>query len=59
MLKSNIQQYIRLREKKTRKEIELDQNITEADSYILEIGYQIYLERMSLDVALERIRMIF
>lgn len=59
MLKSNIQQYIRLREKMTRREIELNQGITEADSYILEIGYQIYLERMSLDVALERIRMIF
>jgi hypothetical protein len=59
MLKSNIQQYIRLRGKMTRREIELDQRITEADSYILEIGYQIYLERMSLDVALERLRYIF
>lgn len=59
MLKSNIQQYIRLRDKMTMEEIEKDQGITEADSYILEIGYQIYLERMSLDVALERLKTIF
>lgn len=58
MLGNNILQYIKLREKMTMEEIEKNQQICEADAYILEIGYHFYLERMSLDVALEKIKNI-
>jgi len=56
MLKSNIVSYIRLRDKMTMEEIEKDQALCEADVYILEIGYQLYLKKISLDVVLEQIK---
>lgn len=53
MLKSNIVSYIKMREKKTMEEIEKAQRLSEADVYILEIGYQLYLQKRPLDIVLE------
>jgi len=57
MLKSNIVSYIKLRDNMNMKEIEKDQALCEADVYILEIGYQLYLKKISLDVILEDIKL--
>lgn len=56
MLQSNIVSYIKMRDKNTMEEIENDQCLCEADAYILEIGYQLYLQKTPLDVALEKVK---
>lgn len=53
MLASNITSYIKMRKTKTMEEIQKDQCISEADVYILEIGYQYYLKKISLNKALK------
>jgi hypothetical protein len=56
MLKGNIVSYIKQRATKSMEEIKIENLICEADAYILEIGYQCYLKKLSLDVCLEKVK---